>query len=190
MGNALPYKTPVEAVKKDGTTLAEIMIPHVRSAHNVAGMEPEGFVPVVLVPLSSASNCCCCPMCWVSIPSGFASIVSRFGADVPGKEPDGTWGPGFHCFMPWYRVNRLVSRQYLIFDTPVKDCKTQDNITVNIDVLIVLEVVNAHSFVYGLGPENLILCSAPHRRRSFAKWPSKYPWNTSTISTAITQRNG
>jgi len=74
---------------------------------------------------------------------------------VPGGEPDGTWSAGFHCFMPWYSVNRLVSRQLIIFDTPVRECKTLDNITVNIDVLIVLEIVNADAFVYGLGPEKL-----------------------------------
>jgi regulator of protease activity HflC (stomatin/prohibitin superfamily) len=52
-------------------------------------------------------------------------------------------------------VSRLVSRQLIIFDTPVKDCKTKDNITVNIDVLIVLEVIQADAFAYGLGPEKL-----------------------------------
>lgn len=148
------WKSPA-AVKKDGTTLIEIIVPHIRDAHDVVGLQPEDYTPVTLVPVRSASECCCCPLCWVSIPSGFAAIVSRFGADVEGSEPDGTWSAGFHCFYPWYRVSRLVSRQLIIFDTPVKDCKTQDNITVNIDVLIVLEVMQATNFVYGLGPEKL-----------------------------------
>lgn len=52
-------------------------------------------------------------------------------------------------------MNRLVSRQLIIFDTPVKDCKTKDNITVNIDVLIVLEITQAYDFIYSLGPEKL-----------------------------------
>lgn len=155
MGNGLPWKSPVNAVPKDGTTLVEILVNHARDAHNVAGMQPEDFTPVSLVPIRSASTCCGCPCCWVHIPSGFAAIVSRFGADVPGTEPDGSWSPGFHCFWPWYSINRLVSRQLIIFDTPVKDCKTQDNITINIDVLIVLEVVKADAFIYGLGPEKL-----------------------------------
>lgn len=57
--------------------------------------------------------------------------------------------------MPWYRVAHLVNKQLIIFDSPVKDCKTKDNITVNIDVLIVLQITNAVLFTYGLGPEKL-----------------------------------
>jgi len=155
MGNSSPWVSPINAIKKDGDTLAEVVLNHIRDAHKVAGMTPEEFVPVTFLPLKSASNCCGCPLCMVSIPSGFSAMVSRFGADVPGSEPDGTWAPGCHCFMPWYSVNRLVSRQLIIFDTPVRDCKTLDNITVNIDVLIVLEIVKADLFVYGLGPEKL-----------------------------------
>jgi regulator of protease activity HflC (stomatin/prohibitin superfamily) len=37
----------------------------------------------------------------------------------------------------------------------VKDCKTKDHITVNIDVLIVLEIKRAYDFIYSLGPEKL-----------------------------------
>jgi len=155
MGNRLPWISPINAVQKDGTTLVEIVIPHLRDAHIVAGMQPEDKMPITIVPLSAASSCCCVPMCWMSIPDGFSAIVSSFGKDVTGKEPDGSWSSGFHIFMPWNRVNRLVSRQLIIFDTPVKDCKTKDNITVNIDVLIVLEIVQASQFVYGLGPEKL-----------------------------------
>lgn len=155
MGNSLPWVSPINAVPKEGTTLVEIVVPHIRDAHNVAGMQPEDYTPVSLVPLASQSRCCGCPLCWVHVPSGFAAIVSRFGADIKGSEPDESWSPGFHCFWPWMAVNRLVSRQLIIFDTPVKDCKTKDNITVNIDVLIVLEVVKADIFVYGLGPEKL-----------------------------------
>jgi len=82
-------------------------------------------------------------------------MVSRFGADVRGSNDDGTWSAGYHCFWPWYSINRLVSNQLIIFDTPVNCVKTKDNITVNIDVLIVLEVVQAAAFIYGLGPEKL-----------------------------------
>mmetsp|Transcript_32096 Transcript_32096/g.92238 ORF Transcript_32096/g.92238 Transcript_32096/m.92238 type:complete len:472 (+) Transcript_32096:61-1476(+) len=143
------------AKKKEGTELVSIEIPHIRDAHDVIGLQPESFTPVVVVPRHAASELCCCPCCWVSIPSGFTAVVSRWGADVPGDEEDGGWSPGFHCFWPWYRVNRLVSKQLIIVDTPVKDCKTQDHITVEIDVLIVFEVVQATDFIYGIGPEKL-----------------------------------
>jgi len=149
------WRSPIQAVTKEGTTLVEICVNHIRDTHTVNGMLPEDFTPVTLVPMKSASQCCGVPLCWVSIPHGFSAIVSRFGADVPGKEPDGTWSPGGHCFPPWYNVNRLVSRSLIIFDSPVRDCKTKDNITVNIDVLIVLEITGADAFIYGLGPEKL-----------------------------------
>jgi len=89
----------------------------------------------------------------VSIPEGFVAIVSRWGADIAGEKDNVSWSSGFHCFWPWYRVSRLVTKQLIVFDTPVKDCKTQDNITVSIDVLIVFEIEKACDFVYGIGPE-------------------------------------
>merc|ERR1712194_686142 len=36
-----------------------------------------------------------------------------------------------------------------------KDCKTADNVSVNIDVVIVFEITDARNFVYNLGPEKL-----------------------------------
>jgi regulator of protease activity HflC (stomatin/prohibitin superfamily) len=54
------------------------------------------------------------------------------------------------CF---YKVDKLVSKQYVIFDTPVKDCKTKDAITINIDVMLVFEIYEAKTFYYQIGPE-------------------------------------
>jgi len=48
-----------------------------------------------------------------------------------------------------------VTKQQIIFDTPVKDCKTEDDITINIDVLIVFQIIDATTFIYGIGPEKL-----------------------------------
>jgi len=91
--------------------------------------------------------------CYVSIPSGFSAIVSKFGAVVAGDMDDDTWSPGCHCFGPMLSVDKLVSKQIIIFDTPVRDCKTKDSITVNIDVLISFEIIRAPDFVYSIGPE-------------------------------------
>jgi len=91
--------------------------------------------------------------CYVAIPSGFSAIVSKFGAVVKGDMEDETWSPGCHCFSPFLSVDRLVSKQLIIFDTPVRDCKTKDSITVNIDVLISFEIIRAPDFVYSIGPE-------------------------------------
>lgn len=140
---------------KDGTTLVELQINKLADAHFIVGEKVDGaFTPVALVPQSSMATCCCCiPMCYVSIPSGFSAIVSKFGAVVEGDEDEGTWSAGCHCFHPFLSVDRLVSRQLMVFDTPTRGCKTKDAISVNIDVLIVFEIVRAKDFVYSIGPE-------------------------------------
>mmetsp|Transcript_58489 Transcript_58489/g.152051 ORF Transcript_58489/g.152051 Transcript_58489/m.152051 type:complete len:484 (-) Transcript_58489:130-1581(-) len=144
-----------DGTQKDGTRLCEMKVHHMRDAHSVAGLTPDNFVPVSIVPRASHSACCCgcCSCCWTSIPSGFSAIVSAWGRDVDGAEDDGTWDPGFHWMCPWHRVSRLVSRQLVIFDTPVKAVKTQDNVPVQLDVLIVFEIVKATDFIYNIGPE-------------------------------------
>jgi len=124
----------------------------------VGVLYPDGetvMVPVTLVPRAVLSRILCVPVCWVSIPHGFAAVVSRCGADVRGDEHDGSWGSGGNCFPPWSTVHRLVTRQLIIFDAPVKECKTKDNITVNLDVLIEVEILDAITFIYTLGPEKL-----------------------------------
>mmetsp|Transcript_23878 Transcript_23878/g.48614 ORF Transcript_23878/g.48614 Transcript_23878/m.48614 type:complete len:472 (-) Transcript_23878:166-1581(-) len=156
MGNAITWLSP-NSTKKDGTTLCEIEIGHISDAHDIIGLQPDDFTPIVVVPRSSATRVCGVPCCYTSIPAGFTAMVSRWGAMIESKDnaEDGGWEPGFHCFYPWYRVDRLVSKQLVIFDTPVKDCKTKDDITVNIDVLIVFEIVQASDFVFGIGPDKL-----------------------------------
>mmetsp|Transcript_43100 Transcript_43100/g.99838 ORF Transcript_43100/g.99838 Transcript_43100/m.99838 type:complete len:459 (-) Transcript_43100:78-1454(-) len=146
---------PAEA-KKEGTNLVELTIRDINDAHELVGERPDGvYTPVTLSPQSSMSTCCCLPLFYVSIPEGFSAIVTKFGAEVKGDEHDGTWSPGRHCFWPLYEVDKLVSKQLIIFDTPVKDCKTKDAITVNLDVLVIFEIVQAPDFVYKIGPQKL-----------------------------------
>jgi regulator of protease activity HflC (stomatin/prohibitin superfamily) len=155
MGNSYGGYFSPGAPKKDGTTLVELQIAKLADAHFIVGESIDGaFTPVSLVPQKSMATCCCCvPMCYVSIPHGFSAIVSKFGAVVDGDEEEGTWSSGCHCFSPLNNVDRLVSRQLMVFDTPIKGCKTKDAITVNIDVLVVFEIVKAKDFVYSIGPE-------------------------------------
>lgn len=143
------------APKKDGTTLIELNINHIKDAHDIIGQRPNNdFTPVTLVPQQAMAQCCCCiPMCYVAIPAGMSAIVTQFGAVVEGDQEDGTWSPGCHFFSPLYNVDKLVSKQLIIFDTPVKECKTKDVITVNIDVMIQFEILKARDFVYNIGPE-------------------------------------
>lgn len=154
MGNSYGGWYQPGAPAKEGTTLIELQIKNISDAHDIVGERPEGvFTPVTLVPRNSHAGCCCIMCCFVSIPSGFSAIVSKFGAVVEGDEEDGTFSPGCHCFSPLLAVDKLVSKQLIIFDTPVRDCKTKDAITVNIDVMIVFEIVRARDFVYSIGPE-------------------------------------
>lgn len=142
---------------KEGTKLCEIIVPHIRDAHDVVGLQPENFTPVVVRPLAAVSSkCFCCGLCgWTSVPSGFVAMVSRWGADISGDAEDGSWDAGFHCIWPWHSVDRLVSKQLIVFDAPVKACKTKDDINVNIETLVVLEIEQAFDFVYKLGPDKL-----------------------------------
>jgi len=152
MGNAYGGWSDPPAPGKEGTTLIELNIKNLSDAHDIVGERPLGNTPVTLVPVNSMGGCCglCC---YVAIPSGFSAIVSKFGAVVEGDMEDGTWSPGCHCFNPLLKVDKLVSKQLIIFDTPVRDVKTKDAITVNIDVLISFEIVRATDFVYSIGPE-------------------------------------
>eukprot|EP00933_Yihiella_yeosuensis_P044091 TRINITY_DN3914_c1_g1_i1.p1 TRINITY_DN3914_c1_g1~~TRINITY_DN3914_c1_g1_i1.p1 ORF type:complete len:466 (-),score=98.02 TRINITY_DN3914_c1_g1_i1:72-1469(-) len=151
MGNSLGYD-PIGAPKKDGTTLVELNIDHIKDAHGLIGERPSGsFVPVVLIPKQASP--CCGACCMVSVPDGFSAIVTQFGGVVEGDNDDGTWSPGCHCFNPLNNVDYLVTKQLIIFDTPVKECKTKDGISVNLDVMIVFEIEKGRSFVYGMGPQ-------------------------------------
>jgi regulator of protease activity HflC (stomatin/prohibitin superfamily) len=155
MGNSYGGYYPPGAPKKDGTTLVELQIKKLDDAHFIIGETIDSaFTSVSLVPQQSMAKCCCCvPLCYVSIPAGFSAIVSKFGAVVDGDEEEGTWSAGCHYFNPLYSVDRLVSRQLIVFDAPVKGCKTKDAITVNIDVFVIFEIIRAKDFVYSIGPE-------------------------------------
>lgn len=88
----------------------------------------------------------CCP--YFTVPEGTYAIVTSFGEVVqyPGdsKQPAGpVHPPGFHkkvlcCFS---QIRELITKQTIIFDTPVKNCKTKDNINVTIDLCIHMRVM-------------------------------------------------
>lgn len=173
MGNSYGGWFPPGAPRKEGTTLIELNIKNLSDAHDIVGERPGdgAFTPVTLVPRNSMGGCCglCC---YVAIPSGFSAIVSKFGAVVPYKGAEEvTWPPGCHCFSPLLSVDKLVSKQLIIFDTPGRDVKTKDRITVAIDVMIVLEITQAPDFVYSIGPEkfdDLLRASQDEALRSMA----------------------
>jgi len=88
------------------------------------------------------------------IPKGFVGLVNRHGKYV------GVWQAGFHCAAPWISISHLIPQQYTVYDTPVKECPTQDNVMVTIDVALIFRVMvedekALYNFAYRLGPDKL-----------------------------------
>ncbi|KAJ0390694.1 hypothetical protein P43SY_012058 [Pythium insidiosum] len=106
---------------------------------------------------------------YIRVPEGTYALVQNQGRDVdyvgPGGKRSAVWPPGFHFASPFTKVAHLVTKQYIVFDTPVKGCKTADDVTVAIDICLVLRIMGDETkgedpelvrrFVYELGPNGL-----------------------------------
>merc|ERR1712228_435095 len=68
-------------------------------------------VPVVFNPVRG----CCATH--IVIPKGFVALVNRHGRYV------GKWGAGLKWAPPWVNVSHLVPEQFVVYDTPVKECR-------------------------------------------------------------------
>merc|ERR1719499_781760 len=90
---------------------------------------------------------------WVCVPQGFKAFVARHGKHLE------IWQPGFHFAPPWYSITHMVGLQNFVYDTPVKECPTLDNVMVTIDVTLVFHVLPTDDtllkFAFNLGPEGL-----------------------------------
>jgi len=104
-------------------------------------------VPMVLVP-----NRMPCSMT-VCIPEGFRALVASHG------KYQCIWDSGFYFAPPWWTITHLVGLQHFVYDTPVKECPTLDNVNVTIDVTLVFHVDESaetlEKFSFNLGPEGL-----------------------------------
>lgn len=106
------------------------------------------YTPIVLIPRRGCGW-------WLTVPEGFYALATAHGRHV------GRWNPGCHFARPWERISHLVSKQFVVFDTPIKACPTSDNVMVEIDVSVVLHIDGDHGeapiyeFAYHLGPEKL-----------------------------------
>uniref|UniRef100_A0A7S2IFT9 Band 7 domain-containing protein n=1 Tax=Helicotheca tamesis TaxID=374047 RepID=A0A7S2IFT9_9STRA len=83
--------------------------------------------------------CCNCPF-YFTIPEGFYALVTKFGARVD-YNGSPVWPSGLHMGPPWIKVSHLVTKQSMVFKTPVKGCKTKDNVTVQIDMGLVFRIM-------------------------------------------------
>jgi len=110
------------------------------------------MLPIVFRP---GRGCCWC----LTIPQGFKAVVA-----VHGKH-QGVWGPGYHYAPPWVTIPFLLSEAHFVYDTPVKECPTADNVMVTIDISLVVRVDTSpgqtgkhpgiFAFVDTLGPQQL-----------------------------------
>ncbi|KAG1711628.1 hypothetical protein DVH05_008875 [Phytophthora capsici] len=106
---------------------------------------------------------------YIRVPEGTYALVQNQGRDVDYVKSDGSrtpvWPPGMHFASVFTKVAHLVTKQYIVFDTPVKGCKTADDVTVGIDMCLILRIMGDESkgedpelvrrFVYELGPNGL-----------------------------------
>lgn len=102
-----------------------------------------GEIPLVLIPAHRS------PFSgtgwWLTIPTGCYCLMQRFGKDVGVAPPGGAIKP------PYYRIAHIVTQQSCTYNAPVKECPTQDNVRVGVDVVIVFMIRDPQAFVYKLG---------------------------------------
>ncbi|KAF1320183.1 Myosin protein, partial [Globisporangium splendens] len=135
----------------------------VDAANRLFGANCDGNTVVIINPARSLLK----P--YIRVPEGTYALVQHQGCDIDYVAPDGTkstvWPPGFHWASLFTKVAHLVTQQYIVFDTPVKGCKTADDVTVGINICSVLRIMGDASkgedpglvrrFVYELGPNGL-----------------------------------
>uniref|UniRef100_K3X8R9 Band 7 domain-containing protein n=1 Tax=Globisporangium ultimum (strain ATCC 200006 / CBS 805.95 / DAOM BR144) TaxID=431595 RepID=K3X8R9_GLOUD len=135
----------------------------VDAANRLFGANYDGNTVVIINPGRSLVK----P--YIRVPEGTYALVQHQGRDIDYVAPDGTksavWPPGYHWASLFTKVAHLVTQQYIVFDTPVKGCKTADDVTVGINICSVLRIMGDASkgedpglvrrFVYELGPNGL-----------------------------------
>lgn len=104
----------------------------------------DGEIPLVLIPTprNTASM-------FLTVPTGVACLMQRFGKAIEEEA-----SPGLHLLPSYYRIAYVVSKQACTYDAPVRSCPTSDDVRVNIDVVIIFQIVKAHTFIYNLGVKN------------------------------------
>lgn len=81
----------------------------------------------------------------VIVPQKSESIVERLG------KYSSTLGAGFHILVPFLdRVAYRFTLKEEVFDIPSQTCITKDNVTVEVDGLIYLQVVDSKLAAYGI----------------------------------------
>merc|ERR1719443_522530 len=119
---------------------------------------------------------------WFAVPEGCYALVTRFGKDHDHPSGSPVWPPGLYFAAPWTKVSNLVSKQSVVFNMPVKGCKTQDNVTVQINLAVVFRIMGdaskgedpslVRTFVYKVtarGLEQQLIDACEEATRSVAR---------------------
>ena len=77
----------------------------------------------------------------ITIPEGMYALVQAHGRDLDAPKGGAVWSAGLHTASPWIKVSHLVTKQHIVFATPVKGCKTADDVTVEIDMTLVFRIM-------------------------------------------------
>ena len=97
-------------------------------------------------------GCCGCLVPWFTIPEGFYATVQQLGREIDYEDPETrkktpNWPPGrhtkgsfFYCCGFGRGIRELITKQTVVFDTPVTDVMTKDNISVQIDLCLQLRI--------------------------------------------------
>jgi len=135
---------PFENTERPETFLVTTHGHVILDAPHVFGVkDSSGATPIVMIPNRDSCSLT------VSIPSGCAAVVTRYGKYV------GIYEPGYHNFPPWYKVAYLVNTQYIPYHFHIKECPTRDNVQIKIHVDLLFHITDSYAFVYDIGPEKL-----------------------------------
>lgn len=106
-----------------------------------SGQAGNFYEPIVFVANHGISG-------MVKVPNGCVALHSTFGklADEPLK-------PGLHLLGPGHKITYLVTKHAFVFDTPVQDVLTADNVPVAIDCQLLCRINDARQFIISIGAE-------------------------------------
>ncbi|MEG1431805.1 MULTISPECIES: SPFH domain-containing protein [Eubacterium] len=79
------------------------------------------------------------------VPQSYAYVIERIG------QYHATWESGFHIAIPILdRISKKISLKEQVIDFPPQPVITQDNVTMSIDTVVYLYIIEPKAYVYGV----------------------------------------
>jgi len=143
-----PWEDPSGQGTQEQTELVELVIDGSAYASYAIGAKPKGCTPLVLRPKPEGCSCCCRP---IVIPSGFTVMGEKFSQEIAEDIQ-----PGIHFCWLFQGIKWMVTEMETPFATPSKECKTADNISVELRAVLVIKVVDARLMKRATSVQNLM----------------------------------